>query len=68
MADIDTGTDQEQPADDIRSMLGEALAQSEAPPPNTKEAPEKATETDDAPSDGRKRGPDGKFVKSETQD
>lgn len=66
MAEIETGTDLEQPADDIRSTLAAALAESETP--------DVATDAT-APADGtapavveRVRGPDGKFLKKEDGD
>jgi hypothetical protein len=61
------GTPNEEPADDIRSSLAAALAESEAPADNTPAAPAGAAAPngDPAPADGRVRGADGKFVKKE---
>src|SRR5579872_2949177 len=53
MADTDTaGTAQEQPADDLRSALANAVAESESDAGEAKTA----------------RGPDGKFVKKDAKD
>jgi hypothetical protein len=72
MSDIDTGTDNEQPADDIRSSLAAAVAASEGTTPAVDPAADKpaAVEGEEpAPSsDGRARAPDGKFVKKEDAD
>jgi hypothetical protein len=65
--DLEDGTVTEQPADDIRSSLAAALAESEgtAPDPAAQApaAPDAGDNTDSA--DGRVRGPDGKFVKKD---
>jgi hypothetical protein len=66
MAEIEDGTAQEQPADDIRSSLAAALAESEAP--TTVETPEPKATEGEAPADGRVRGPDGKFAKKDEAD
>src|SRR6185312_8032954 len=64
MPDLETGTPSE-PADDIRSALVSALAESEAP--DVVETPEvsETSEVDDKPD--RARGPDGKFAKKEDE-
>ncbi|MHB8272823.1 hypothetical protein [Bradyrhizobium sp.] len=63
MSDIDQGTDIDQPADDIRSLLDSAVTESETAateaPASGKAA---ATEGDDATGE-RVRGADGKFTK-----
>lgn len=65
-----SGTATEQPADDIRSALAAAYAESEAAKPT--EPPAAApTETDapaDPASDGRKRGADGKFIAKDAEE
>lgn len=63
MSDIDTGTANEQPADDIRSTLAQAVMESEAPEPA-----ESDVGNADPSNDGRARGADGKFVKKEAGD
>jgi hypothetical protein len=66
MDPIIDGTDTEQPADDIRSSLAAAIAESETPAEVVTDAPKPdAASTDGTASDGRVRGPDGKFVKKE---
>lgn len=72
MSDLDTGTADAQSADDIRSSLAEALAQSESQQQQAgtdtgstaaKAAPD--TSADDAANAGRARGADGKFLKKD---
>jgi len=63
MPDLETGTPSE-PADDIRSALVSALAESEAP--DVVETPEVETPDEDDKPD-RARGPDGKFAKKEDE-
>jgi hypothetical protein len=68
MSELDpTGTDTEQPADDIRSSLTAAIAESEGASTENTESVAK-TEADETPAAGetRERGPDGKFLKKET--
>jgi hypothetical protein len=68
MSDLENGTATEQPADDIRSSLAEALAQSEqtATTGADGQAQDKGTAADTSTdTGGRVRGPDGKFVKKE---
>jgi hypothetical protein len=63
---LDTGTDQEQPADDIRSSLAAAIAESEAAPGVTNETPADGSVADAGESKPeRARGPDGKFLKKD---
>jgi hypothetical protein len=68
MSDIDQGTDTDQPADDIRSLLGDAFEQAESGTAST-ETPvvdKGAAKTDgDDASGTRERGPDGKFLKKD---
>lgn len=70
MSDLENGTATEQPADDIRSSLAEALAQAEGqqqPAADTGAVAKQTadTGTDDAANAGRVRGPDGKFLKKD---
>jgi hypothetical protein len=69
MSDLENGTAAEQPADDIRSTLADALAQSEAPPAGEAAAPAKDGAADTSQSDdaggARVRGADGKFLKKD---
>src|SRR6185312_14090815 len=64
MPDLETGTPSE-PADDIRSALVSALAESEAP--DVVETPEVNETPDETDKPDRARGPDGKFAKKEDE-
>jgi hypothetical protein len=54
VADIENGTPEQEPADDLRSMLSNAVEEAEAP-----------AETERPSKPERARGPDGKFVAKE---
>jgi hypothetical protein len=67
--DIEPGTENEQPADDIRSALNAAVAEADTPavdPATAPAKPEAGADGDNpASAEGRVRGPDGKFVKKD---
>lgn len=66
MSELDTtGTDTEQPADDIRSSLAAAIAESEGAATEDAQAKPASADAEPVVGETRERGPDGKFVKKE---